>query len=48
MSWFKRMFAPRHRAARAAEGAGQWRRAAALWAEAGEPDRAADPMDRHA
>ncbi|MFK7990133.1 MAG: FHA domain-containing protein [Sandaracinaceae bacterium] len=44
MNWFKRMFGPRHRAARAAEGAGQWRQAASLWAEAGEKDRAADAL----
>ncbi len=44
MSWLKRIFDSRHRRARAAEGAGQWRRAASLWAEAGEPDRAADAL----
>jgi pSer/pThr/pTyr-binding forkhead associated (FHA) protein len=41
MSWLKRIFDSRHRRARAAEGAGQWRRAAALWAEADEPERVA-------
>ncbi len=44
MSWLKRMFDSRHRRARAAEGAGQWRRAAALWAEAGEPMLAAEAL----
>lgn len=44
MSWLKRMFDGRYRRARAAEGAGQWRRAAALWAEADEPRRAADAL----
>ncbi len=44
MSWLKRMFDSRHRRARAAEGAGQWRRAAALWAEAGEPLLAAEAL----
>ncbi|MEZ4335963.1 MAG: FHA domain-containing protein [Sandaracinaceae bacterium] len=44
MSWLKRIFDNRHRRARAAEGAGQWRRAAALWAEAGEPERAAEAL----
>lgn len=44
MSWLKRMFDGRHRRARAAEGAGQWRRAAALWAEAGELPRAAEAL----
>lgn len=44
MSWLKRMFDGRHRRARAAEGAGQWRRAAALWAEAGEPILAAEAL----
>src|SRR5688500_14570127 len=44
MSWIKRMFDTRPRRARAAEGAGQWRRAAALWAEAGEPARAAEAL----
>jgi len=44
MSWLKRIFDNRHRRARRAEGAGQWRRAAALWAEAGEPDRAAEAL----
>lgn len=44
MSWLRRMFDDRYRRARAAEGAGQWRRAAALWAEAEEPTRAADAL----
>lgn len=44
MSWLKRMFDSRYRRARAAEGAGQWRRAAALWAEAGEPTLAAEAL----
>ncbi len=47
MSWLKRMFDglnARHRRARAAEGAGQWRKAAALWAEADEPERAAEAL----
>jgi hypothetical protein len=44
MSWLKRMFDDRYRRARAAEGAGQWRKAAALWAEAGEPGLAADAL----
>lgn len=44
MSWLKRMFDGRHRRARAAEGAGQWRRAAALWAEAGDLPRAAEAL----
>lgn len=44
MSWLKRIFDNRHRRARAAEGAGEWRRAAALWAEAGESVRAADAL----
>lgn len=44
MSWLKRIFDNRHRRARAAEGAGQWRRAAALWAEVGEPERAAEAL----
>jgi pSer/pThr/pTyr-binding forkhead associated (FHA) protein len=44
MTWIRRMFDSRHRRARAAEGAGQWRRAAALWAEAGEPARAAEAL----
>lgn len=33
-----------HRRARSAEGAGEWRRAAALWAEANEPARAAEAL----
>lgn len=44
MSWLKRMLDGRHRRARAAEGAGEWRRAASLWAAAGEDDRAADAL----
>lgn len=47
MSWLKRMLDglnARHRRARAAEGAGEWRRAAALWAEADEPERAAEAL----
>lgn len=44
MSWLKRMFDGRHRRARAAEGAGEWRRASALWAEAGEPLLAAEAL----
>ncbi|HEY8428614.1 MAG TPA: FHA domain-containing protein [Sandaracinaceae bacterium] len=44
MSWLKRMFDSRYRRARAAEGAGQWRTAAALWAEAGEPLLAAEAL----
>ncbi|MCB9591501.1 MAG: FHA domain-containing protein [Sandaracinaceae bacterium] len=44
MSWLKRIFDNRHRRARAAEGAGQWRRAASIWAEAGEPERAAEAL----
>lgn len=44
MSWLKRILDRRHRRARAAEGAGEWRRAAALWAEAGEPLLAADAL----
>lgn len=44
MSWLKRIFDGRHRRALAAEGAGQWRRAAALWAEAEEPIRAAEAL----
>lgn len=44
MSWLRRIFDGRYRRARAAEGAGQWRRAAALWAEAEEPSRAADAL----
>lgn len=44
MSWLKRIFDGRHRRARAAEGAGQWRRAAAIWAEADEPERAAEAL----
>ncbi len=38
------MFDSRYRRARAAEGAGEWRRAAALWAEAGEPLLAAEAL----
>ena len=44
MSWLRRIFDGRHRRARAAEGAGQWRRAAAIWAEIGEPMRAVDAL----
>ena len=44
MSWLKRIFDNRHRRARAAEGAGQWRRAASLWAELEEPQRAAEAL----
>jgi len=44
MSWLKRIFDNRHRRARAAEGAGRWRRAASIWAEAGELERAADAL----
>lgn len=47
MSWLKRMFDgldSRHRKARAAEGAGDWRRAASIWAEADEPERAAEAL----
>jgi pSer/pThr/pTyr-binding forkhead associated (FHA) protein len=44
MSWLKRMFDSRYRQARAAEGAGEWRRAAALWAEAGEPLLASEAL----
>lgn len=44
MSWLRRMFDARYRRALAAEGAGEWRRAAALWAEADEPRRAADAL----
>ncbi len=38
------MLDSRYRRARAAEGAGQWRRAASLWAEAGEPMLAAEAL----
>ncbi|MGE3634406.1 MAG: FHA domain-containing protein, partial [Sandaracinaceae bacterium] len=47
MSWFRRMLdgvSSIHRRARSAEGAGEWRRAAALWAEANEPARAAEAL----
>lgn len=44
MGWLKRIFDGRHRRARAAEGAGHWRRAAAIWAELGELERAADAL----
>lgn len=44
MNWFKRMFDGRHRKARAAEGAGEWRRAASLWVEAGEYELAAGAL----
>lgn len=44
MSWLKRIFDGRHRRARAAEGAGNWRHAASLWAEVGEHERAAEAL----
>lgn len=44
MSWLKRIFDGRHRRARAAEGAGEWRRAATLWAEMGELEHAAEAL----
>jgi tetratricopeptide (TPR) repeat protein len=44
MSFLRRLFDSRHRRARAAEGAGQWRRAAELWAAAGDTPKAASAL----